>query len=364
MRMLGSVLCIAAASWLVACSSDSKTTGGALPKPKSDAAVGDDAGGGGGSDGGGGGMDAGMPDSGPVGPCNPVDGSNCGAQTCFLVALGNMVAPQCRDLAMPTVAAEQQCDPALQNCESGFTCLPLQQGMPPVCLKVCRNGQNADCASQQDGQGNPYSCLLQLSQDYGLCSPTPTACEPYNDMCMQGEHCEVIGVGQLGCIPDGMAMVGQSCSPQNPCARGGICVNLGGGARCEKPCNPMGGAGCGMGETCSGELQTQQGGMTVGLGFGVCGSNSCNPLTVEQDCMMGQNCDFVGTALDCVPAGPQTVGMSCGQAGACARGGVCVNLAGGNGPQCYQPCDGMNPMCPMGTQCNMLQGIDGFGICI
>ena len=304
---------------------------------------------------------------GPVTPgvdiCCPVDGKGCGDQTCFYTT-GAINEPRCRDVAMATVGAEQACDANLNNCEAGYTCVNLDAQIGPVCLKTCRAGTNLDCATEQDAMGNAYSCLFTFpdNQAWGLCAPTPTECIPYDDMCPMGEHCEVISnQGQKGCVPDGPQQIGDPCDPMRACQKGGICVNLDGAAKCYEPCDPSNQMSCSSPTAkCGGELAI---GENVGLGFGVCGESTCNPVSSATDCPMGQTCGLVGSALQCIPAGTATAGQACGNAaGECAQGNICINLSGGMGPQCYEVCDPMNPMCSSGV-CQGLVGFDGWGIC-
>ena len=307
----------------------------------------------------------GFPDAaGPMGNCNPVDGTGCNmGNTC--VYQPSLNEPQCRMLASMQAAPNAECDVMLQNCGVGYSCINLTGGPGPRCLKICRNGNNTDCASVPDTTGNGFACLLNLNGVYGACAPRPTSCVPYNDTCMMGEHCEIVGT-ELGCVPDGMAALGQPCGGANgACMRGGICVNLTGTAVCMEPCDPnsMANSCSGMNQECGGELSING----MGLGFGVCQASaaSCSPLTVEMDCMMGENCDLVGRVTQCVPEGTALVGQPCGGAnGFCQRGGVCINLQGSMGPQCYQVCDPMSMMSTCTTgMCQGLQGIMGFGIC-
>ena len=311
---------------------------------------------------------------GPVTPgvdtCCPVDGKGCGDQTCFYTT-GAINEPQCRDLAMATVGAEQECDANLNNCEGGYTCVQVGDMGGARCLKVCRAGTNPDCATEQDPMGNPYSCLFtfQGNPSWGLCLPTPTECVPYNDTCPTGEYCSVISMtGQKGCIPEGTKNIGDACNP-GECKKGGICVN----GACEIPCDPTNAMSCtDPNQTCSGELGFSDG---TRLGFGICGSSSCNPATSATDCMMGENCELTATNFECVPEGTATAGQPCSRGMTyCAQGNICINnLTGGTGDQCYEVCDTMAGMntCSAGVcqglmdqDGNPVGGVSGWGVCI
>jgi hypothetical protein len=215
--------------------------------------------------------------------------------------------------------------------------------------------------------GNAYSCLGGLNNDYGFCTPTPTTCVPYNDMCMMDQHCELVGNGQLGCVPNGMQAIGQPCGGMNGvCQRGGICVNFGDGAKCFIPCDHTNSASCqNMADSCSGEI----GSGMMGFGFGVC-RGGCNPLNMGTDCMAGQNCEFGGSGGQCQAEGPNMVGQPCGgMMGLCQRGGICLDF--GMGGMCFSPCDpmAMQSTCAMGTMCQGLtvgnppMPVTGWGVC-
>jgi len=298
--------------------------------------------------------------------CCPVDGKGCDGNTCFFQG-GTINAPQCRDLAGAPVAQGQACNSSLNDCEAGFTCAQIRDDTEARCHKVCSWPNNDHCAGIQDPMtGLDYKCLFNFAsnQAWGLCEPAPVGgdCVPYNDMCPQGQHCEIISnAGEKGCVDDGPTAIGGNCSSGAACMRGGICVNLDGAAKCYEPCDPANVMSCSDPMArCGGELSS--GGM--GFGFGVCGKSSCSPLTPDIDCAMGENCELAGSALSCQPEGTATAGQACsGASGFCARGNICIALSGTAGPVCYEVCDAATPNCSAGV-CRGLQGFDmSWGIC-
>jgi hypothetical protein len=311
------------------------------------------------------GMDASMgnPDA-TVNPpvCDPTTGTGCPMGQVCDFSPGN--GPRCVMPAAAPVQPGAACRVAMNECPVGFSCL-ADQGQPNgVCAKICGLG-GMQCAQFMDANGNPLICsdeVLDRASGYGVCAADLMECVPFNDMCPAGQYCEIVSTaGTGGCVPLAMmpAAIGQPCQP-GTCARGGICLNLGGGATCQPACDPANGMGCAMNQAC-----TPIGGPNgMPLPFGVCQATAaCTPLM--DTCPMGQMCQPVSqTAFGCGPAGMRMTGQSCGGAnGQCMRGDLCAGMQGG-GATCLRACDA-GSMCPAGTMCNTM-AIPGatFGLCL
>ncbi|MBI4822480.1 MAG: hypothetical protein HY791_39840 [Deltaproteobacteria bacterium] len=307
-------------------------------------------------------VDSGVPtDSGvSQGSCDSSDGSGCaGGQVCiFDLATG----PTCVTGATTTKQPSEACTTTANECAAGSSCF-APSGTNGVCFKICDIGGN-ECATLQDQNGNPLVCnqdVLNPASGYGVCAPNLADCTAYSDMCPQGQYCELVSAsGETGCVPVAAtaAALGAACQPGG-CQRGGLCLNLGGGAICQKPCDSVNGTGCGGTEACT-PVQTQSG----PLPFGVCqASATCTPLA--DTCPANQMCAPISqTAFGCVAAGTRMPGETCGAAaGQCARGNLCAGSQAGQ-TVCYKACDA-NTTCPANTTCNMNAIPNAsFGLCL
>jgi hypothetical protein len=293
----------------------------------------------------------GNPDATAAG-CNPVDGTGCMAPNqCIAAPSGNMVTPACRQEANPTIAFEQNCSVPTANCQHGYACLQFQGEMGmPSCRKVCRNGNDGDCAGLV-GTSTSYACLLPFSQDYGLCMARPHSCVPYNDNCPAMQYCQSLTQSTTGCIPEGTANVGDACGASSACKKGGICIRLQGDAtsKCYKPCDPNGANTCGMNSACAG---------FQGISWGACvASVACTPLM--DNCPAMQACAPISaTSFACAPEGGQP-GQSC-PSGTCTKGYICAG-ASAMAATCLKACDATHA-CPNMGMCQMLMG-STIGVC-
>lgn len=136
----------------------------------------------------------------------------------------------------------QKCDPAKQNCPTGFTCTPTgPSGLctpgtptPPPAKK--KNGElctvSADCESGLCGQDLAATLCLQ-------------PCTIGAAGCPAGTHCAKTSGGQLGCMKDtappdpvGTAGLGESCEKDSDCASK-LCFDDGQGQLyCSQTCEP------------------------------------------------------------------------------------------------------------------------------
>lgn len=295
--------------------------------------------------------DAGPPDSGVPGPCNPIDGTGCATADAFCVLQIMQDLGQCRTLPAQN-GFEQPCSTQLQDCAPGLACVLFTGETGPSCRKVCYNSTGTGCEGLT-GASASYQCSLlpQGSTNFAFCRGAGASCVPYADTCPAGDVCSLQNRATT-CVRAGTVPIGADCS-QAQCARGGICINLTGspGPRCYAPCDPAMPA-CTTPNTACGALQ--------GLSFGICRSTvpNCDPL--NDTCPAGQVCSLSGLSTDCRTAGTTPIGGDC-TTEPCMRGGICINVTGTAGPICYEPCAVMNGTCTAG-QCRDIQ--QPFRICI
>ncbi len=299
-------------------------------------------------------MDAGSdgPDTGVVGPCNPLDGSGCANPNEFCVLQQNALG-QCRLLPNQN-PHEAACDLQLQDCAPGYMCIVFQGEAGPTCRKTCDGLCNG-----VTGMSPNYSCISFVANaEYGVCLGTGDTCTPANDMCPQGETCALVSQqGDTACTMAGTGQIGQACAGGGSGCAEGVCINLG-TPTCYEGCDQMNPCA-----SATAVCQGLQGPGGTALSFGICQDvTACDP--VMDTCPQGEVCSIVSAQGDtgCAPAGNAAVGATCGgAAGNCVRGGICLDV--GMGPRCYAPCDpmAMPTTCTMGM-CAGLQGVD-FGIC-
>ncbi|MEO1228660.1 MAG: hypothetical protein AAFZ18_07130 [Myxococcota bacterium] len=306
--------------------------------------------------------DAGAADSGAPAACNPVDGSGCPTDE-FCVLLFNTGEGQCRTLP-DQKAFGATCDPALQDCGPGLSCLQFQGQPEATCLQTCTAGSGGvECANVPD-MSRVYSCTVTPNvpnPTYGACVGNNGApCNPLDMMsCPGGEVCSVVqGTVNTACAMAGGAMLGENCNVGN-CAEGqGICMNFTGDPLCYEPCNPAQPACSQNAYRCV----TPTLGM-MSFNFGVCvppAAGACNPF--NNPCPAGQSCSINATRnnIECRAEGMVAQGGDC-TTDNCGPGLFCTPIEGG-GAVCLQPCDLLGtPMCPMDQTCQAF-GFD-FGVC-
>lgn len=311
--------------------------------------------------------DLGMTDGGPMGPCNPVDGSGCPSGEYCVLNL-NTDEGVCRTLPAMNAFGEQ-CDSAMQDCAPGLVCVAIEQGQPAICAQACDN-LGSTCTGLPD-TSSTYTCGNSNAEaNYGICFASGgPSCDPLDALgCGANMTCGLVSADfDTACVDAGNGQVGGSCMPgTNECAPGqGICINLGGTPSCFETCGPQ--KSCtSMNAACQ-TLQTQGGATSP---FGVCieqePTDTCDP--VNPMCEANENCSLVGGINDfgCQPAGTAQIGGACSPQNNCGPDqGVCINL--GQGGQCYQTCALMGGTCPNGQTCGGLMTQDGmmstWGIC-
>lgn len=231
--------------------------------------------------------------------------------------------------------------------DSGGQQGPVDGGTNPGQDATTNPGQDASTNPGQDASVNP-------GQD---ASVNPGACTVAPDSCTTGQYCQIDNQGVLACIAEGGTAVGAACD-QAACTKGGMCINVGDGAKCYEPCDPASPSCTEANASCLG-LQ--------GISFGICQVvDSCDPVN-PNSCMSNETCQVIqqdGTSA-CTAAGSATLGMPC--SGPCAHGLMCLDLTGSGGV-CYQPCTpNVTPStCPNNGTCQGLQTASGplpWGVC-
>lgn len=127
---------------------------------------------------------------------------------------------------------------------------------------------------------------------------------------------------------------------------------------CYAVCDPATRVGC---ENVPGGSPTYTCMQLDGLAYGVCvGSGiECNPNA--DPCDDDETCSLLGGRAVCVPSGEAVLGGDCSRE-RCAKGAVCVNMAGDRYPRCYAPCDTSAGFCGAEEVCTGLVG-QAFGVC-
>jgi hypothetical protein len=242
----------------------------------------------------------------------------------------------------------------MNNCEQGYACADIGGG--PLCYKTCDLQNDQQCGAVT-GMSSDYVCtgftiggqssIVGLCVGQDLCNPAEKAAA-----CPQGETCSIVSQsGETGCVPAGTAMLGDACNQQNNCMSGGVCLNVGDGQLCYEACDAQ--------NPCTTGTDRCQ--MLQGIPWGICLAmgTTCDPINMP--CAAGMTCSLLTGAPECDDSGTAMVGQPCNPAMQCVDGASCVLLQGQNNPQCYEPCDLMNPACSAG----MCQNIGAaFGLCI
>ena len=259
---------------------------------------------------------------------------------------------------------------SLGACESGLRCLDIPQ-VGALCLKPCSEdsdcgagscrllGQQKVCLCQGDAQcaaGEACQTSFLRALQSGACGRAIQ-----EQGCPPGESCQVLTPGLSVCSPPPPPppqnrQIGESCSPQSPCASGLVCVEGTKGSFCF--------------ERCTEGLPCLHGGICIRRrgGFAQCICNADNQCPADRFCKelddqafacvcrdpdrcarcgdglcdpnRGENCDTC--PQDCGCTSPQRCfngrcQLSCGN-GFCERGEDCQN--------CPQDCS-----CPSGQNC-------------
>ncbi len=248
-------------------------------------------------------------------------------------------------------------------CPSGQQCLQVSNSNDRICAPA-----NASSVCQACGASQPCDSGLQCinGRCHAACNPAnPGAC-----MACNGTN------GTCACAGE-EAYSGQACQVSNgfpTCVTGLLCVSGPNGKVCRAPC-VIGQAGsCPAGESCQ-----SVDGQTVCVPANTAGAR-CGPCN-DGTCGAGLSC-YQGRCYEaCNPANP--ICDTCVQV--TATGGVCAcddQRSGPNGfcghlppndlyacqpglkciqAKCRVACDPANPMCPIGTTC---QAVDGAHYCL
>jgi hypothetical protein len=280
--------------------------------------------------------------------CNALTGSGCeGGNACVYVVNTDQV--QCRAVAQPK-AHEAPCSTTQLDCDLGLSCVQLMRDPGPKCYKTCDPQSVAGCANLT-GSSARYACAGLAMKSLGVC--VGVGCDVLHDMCPSDQVCAPMGRG-ASCVPAGMTPRGGDCGMMQ-CQRGSFCLSLQGAPNpvCYEPCDPMVmmGACTNARARCAG---------LSGLPYGFCTRTpECDPL--NDQCAAGRACQYVNSELVCRPPGPTAEGGDCSR-DACQAGLLCLLLNGRPSAECFRPCNLMNPMCGLATQCASFG--EPFGICV
>ena len=182
--------------------------------------------------------------------CTLVPQNGCPAnKACDLTAALNGDT-ECRDVT-GNGTSDSLCNATVTSCSAGYTCVEIDNDTAG-CMKYC--GGDGNCA----GLGSRcVNTILDLQGDpipgVKVCS---NACDPLDQTgCPNGLGClpfDLAGGDITDCDDMGTRADGQSCSRDNDCRIGSVCVSTaGGGAVCRSMCE-VGVTFCGSGLTCVG----------------------------------------------------------------------------------------------------------------
>ncbi len=193
----------------------------------------------------------------------------------------------------------------------------------------------------------------------------PTSCDPIdNSGCPDEQDCVwVPHQNDLQCTEvSSRAAVGEPC--QAACEMGSACVRLPKTSvgRCLEICRPSAkGEDCSLGGSES-VCATLDG---TDPAYGVCLPYvSCDPLM--DACPRDSVCSLLqGGVLGCARSGSGTAYTACSGQRPCGRGLLCLNVAGGEGERCYEPCDASAMASGCTTENSRCRPIHGrhFGVC-
>lgn len=179
-------------------------------------------------------LDAQTPDSGRLDLCDPLQQSGCEAPSskCIIErGPAECVVPSGAEVGFGETCVGGQCQP-------GMVCIGDGTGAAPSCRKICDGDSGAGCA----GLPVEADCLERVrNTNWGVCSPLPPACDVLTQApCPDGESCQPFmrfgGSFDLRCRAAGPAQEDEACSAER-CARGLVCINLGGALQCKKICD-------------------------------------------------------------------------------------------------------------------------------
>jgi hypothetical protein len=163
--------------------------------------------------------------------------------------------PHCVDQNPLQIPEDAACEGG--DCQPGLTCIDWPGDRGQVCTKMCdraegASGCSADSACTSWLSGNPA---------VGLCEPTPTICDIYEQNCPTGEACTfgrhpVTNEPIFVCAEAGAKVAGEACSgDQGRCVPGLVCINVESVSTCHEICL-VDTEDCPTGQTCSGVSTT------------------------------------------------------------------------------------------------------------
>ncbi len=148
------------------------------------------------------------------------------------------------------------------ECSAGFDCVLGPEG--GQCRRYCCSGT---CAGVTSASGGATFCdVRQLAPERGII-PVCMAVKPCKllaaGQCENSETCAVVtDEGTTGCVPIGMAQVGNPCD-ETHCAVGLTCLGHSGSRRCFQLCR-VGGTSCGP------SLQCKTSSLFKDTSYGIC----------------------------------------------------------------------------------------------
>ncbi|WP_157069320.1 hypothetical protein [Sandaracinus amylolyticus] len=230
-----------------------------------------------------------------------------------------------------------------------------------------------DAATSADASGGDASTSADggtsgdATIDGGLVSMPCTAsgaCDPF-DPTSCGESACRRGASGTECraITTPVRGAGETCTRNDECAAGTLCLNFGDGFHCERMC-PEGSIGfCGDGHACSGTI-------------GDACIRVCRPIPAPcdiyaQDCADAADTCTLATHPEtrapytaCRTAGTRARGETCGgEAGTCGHDLICIRT--GDTTACRQPCDPEAAVdeCTTGESCTGMARTWMVGFC-
>ncbi len=158
---------------------------------------------------------------------------DCETGTCTLVNDSTACIP-----ASGTVAEGQACASS-SECDMGLACFQTNQGAR--CQRICCSGDDSLCLEDQKCGGSGVLFERSTPLAWGFCTPVVKDCDVFGagEACELGEACYITAVdGSTECLRAGQAQAGETCgyhgqAIQNLCAPEMVCLA---GMTCERLC--------------------------------------------------------------------------------------------------------------------------------
>ncbi len=274
----------------------------------------------------------------------------------------------CQPMSSGKGVCAQNCKPNTSGaCPTGFVCTPYQgDAQNGVCIAGQAPGTKAEGAACASGK-ECASGLCIIEDGAAVCKTPCTASKP----CPAGKTCASIPGANYGACVDAKKAAGEACTAATQC-QSGVCTagkcaatcnvnaDCPSGQGCQKPttgpgtCAPLGSKA--NGAPCAASLDCGSG-LCVNLGAGpVC----AKPCTANSQCAADQVCTGITGGGGACTAAPKKVP----DGGACKASSDCAsNLCVGNATSalCVAACSANKP-CASGYDCVPLQG--GGGACL